>query len=134
MTFYQQEINRIRSLVYSNEAHLIAVIRTRRFINANFEKALDLEQLARVGLTSKFHLLRLFRKYYGQTPKQYLTHKRIEQAIVYLKEGMTVTDTCFLVGFECPSSFSTLFRQKTGLSPAEFQKKQFSQSRFAVIQ
>lgn len=133
MTFYQQEINRIRSAVYSNDAHLIAVIRTRRFINANFEKELSLEQLAQAGLTSKFHLLRLFKRYYGQTPKQYLTHKRIAQSIVHLKEGMTVTDTCFSVGFECPSSFSTLFKQKTGLPPAEFQKKQFLQSMLTIL-
>ncbi|MCF3109242.1 AraC family transcriptional regulator [Niabella sp. CC-SYL272] len=133
MTFYLQEINRIRSTVYSNEAHLMAVIRTRRFINANFEKELSLEQLARAGFTSKFHLLRLFKRYYGQTPKQYLIHKRIVQSIACLKRGMTVTDTCFAVGFECPSSFSTLFKQKTGLSPAEFQKKQFLQSALAVL-
>ncbi len=128
MTFYQQEINRIRENCYSNETHLMTVIRTRRFINAHFEKELNLEQLAQAGLTSKFHLLRLFKRYYGQTPKQYLTHKRIAQSIICLKKGMTVTDTCFSVGFECPSSFSTLFKQKTGLPPAAFQKKQFLQS------
>jgi AraC-like DNA-binding protein len=81
--------------------------------------------------TSKFHLLRLFKKYYGQTPKQYLIEKRIEKAKELLQEGETVTETCFATGFGSPSSFSTLFKSRVGLTPVEFQKKQFLQSRFS---
>jgi len=59
---------------------------------------------------------------------QYLTDRRIEKSKDLLRSGMTVTETCFAVGFESPSSFSTLFKNKIGLAPIEFQKKQFSQS------
>ena len=123
MTFYQREINRIKKVCYSNERQISAVIKTRNFINKNFEKEVDLILLSNVGFFSKFHLLRLFKKYYGQTPKQYLTGKRIEKSKEYLKKGMTVTETCFSVGFECPSSFSTLFKSKIGVNPIEFQKR-----------
>jgi AraC-like DNA-binding protein len=68
-------------------------------------------------------LLRLFKKYYGQTPKQYITDKRFEQAKALLKNGITITETCFEVGFESPSSFSTLFKARVGLTPTEFQKR-----------
>ncbi|WP_029273659.1 AraC family transcriptional regulator [Flavobacterium sp. KJJ] len=128
MNFYQQELNRIKSICYSNEAQIKTVIRTRKFIENNFDKELDLNLLSHTQFTSKFHLLRLFKKYYGVTPKQYLIDKRIEKSKQYLKNGMTVTETCFAVGFESPSSFSTLFKSKIGVSPIEFQKKQFSQS------
>lgn len=123
MTFYQQEIARIKKICYSNERQLDAVIRTRNYINNNLDKEVNLILLSNIGFASKFHLLRLFKKYYGQTPKQYLTDKRIEKSKEYLKNGLTVTDTCFSVGFECPSSFSTLFKSKIGLSPIEFQKR-----------
>jgi AraC-like DNA-binding protein len=72
----------------------------------------------------------LYAKYYGQTPKQYLTDKRIEKSKEYLKKGMNITETCFAIGFKSPSSFSTLFKSITGLTPTEFQKEQLSQSRF----
>lgn len=127
MTFYESEIKRIRSRVYANQGQIDTVIRTRHYINSNFDKALDLNVLSQTRFTSKFHLLRLFKKYYGQTPKQYLTGKRIEKAKELLKQGMAVTETCFAVGFESPCSFSTLFKSREGRSPAQFKNEQFSQ-------
>jgi len=128
MTFYQREINRIQSVHYSNKAQIDTVIGTRHFINNNLDKEINLDLLSHARFTSKFHLLRLFKKYYGQTPKQYLTDKRIEKAKQLLKEGMSVTETCFEVGFESPCSFSTLFRARTGQTPAAYKKEQLSQS------
>jgi len=123
MTFYQSEVNRIKEICYSNERQIDAVIRARRFIDTHYEKEVNLILLSNIGFASKFHLLRLFKKYYGQTPKQYLTDKRIEKSKEHLKKGMTVMETCLSVGFECPSSFSTLFKTKIGLTPIEFQKR-----------
>ncbi len=123
MTFYQREIIRIRSICYSNKRQIEAVIGTRNYINSNFDQELNLGLLSRIRFTSKFHLLRLFKKYYGLTPKQYLTDKRIEKAKEFLKEGLAVTETCFASGFETPSSFSTLFKCRVGLAPSEFQKR-----------
>jgi len=123
MTFYQREINRIRSICYSNERQIETVIGIRNFIDKNFEKDLNLDLLSHIRYTSKFHLLRLFKKYYGLTPNQYLTNRRIEESKNNLKNGMTVTETCFSVGFGSPSSFSTLFKSKIGLTPIEFQKR-----------
>ncbi len=124
MTFYKKEIQRISSEVYANRGQLDTVISIRNYINHHYDTQLNLDCLSLRGYVSKFHLLRLFQKYYGQTPLQYLTDKRLEQARVLLKAGATVTHTCFAVGFESPSSFSTLFKNRTGLSPAQYQKKQ----------
>jgi len=123
MTFYQSEINRIRSICYSNKGQIETVIGTRHYINNNFDKELNLDLLSHIRFTSKFHLLRLFKKYYGQTPKQYLTGKRMGKAKELLKKGVSVTETCFEIGFECPSSFCTLFKSREGMTPNEFQKR-----------
>ena len=104
----------------------------RNYIEGNFDKELNLDLLSHIRFTSKFHLLRLFKKYYGQTPRQYLIDKRIEKSKTYLGMGMSVSETCYSVGFESPSSFSTLFKKKIGKTPTDFQKEQFSQSRFKV--
>jgi AraC-like DNA-binding protein len=129
MTFYETEINKIRDTIYSNQGQLDTVIGTRHFINSNYDRDLNLNLLSHTRFVSKYHLLRLFKKYYGQTPRQYLTDKRIERSKEFLKKGMDINETCFAVGFESPCSFSTLFKNKTGLTPTEFQKEQFSQRR-----
>ena len=123
MTFYQQEINRIRTICYENKWQIETVIGIKNFIDNNFEKELSLDVLSRIRYTSKFHLLRILKKYYGVTPSWYLTHRRIEASKNSLKKGKSVSETCFSVGFECPSSFSTLFKSKIGMTPVEFQKR-----------
>ena len=42
---------------------------------------------------------------------------------------MSVTETCYAVGFASLGSFSTLFKNKTGKSPSEFQNEQLSRSK-----
>ncbi|HJW17238.1 MAG TPA: AraC family transcriptional regulator [Flavisolibacter sp.] len=123
MTHYQSELTRIRNMCYSNKGQIETVIGTRHYINNNFDRELNLNLLSRTRFTSKFHLLRLFKKYYGQTPKQYLTDKRIEKSKELLSNGKSVSETCFAVGFECQSSFCTLFKHRVGLTPTEFQKR-----------
>jgi AraC-like DNA-binding protein len=131
MTYYEKEVNRIKSICYSNQGQIDTIIGTRNYIDNNFESNLNLNILSKVRFISKFHLLRLFKRYYGITPAQYLIERRIQKSKEYLGKGTSVTETCFLVGFESPGSFSTLFRNKIGLTPTEFQKKQLSRSRLS---
>lgn len=123
MTYYFNEITRIKNACYSNNGQIDTVIGTRRYINNNYDKELNLNLLSHIRFTSKFHLLRLFKKYYGLTPNQYLVDKRIEKAKEHLVNGTTVSEACFFVGFESPSSFATLFKSRTGMTPTEFRKR-----------
>lgn len=129
MTLYERELIRIDSIIYSNQGQIEIAIGVRNYIDNNYDKNLNLDLLSRFHFVSKFHLLRLFKKHYGQTPRQYIIDKRIEKAKEQLKYGMSVTQTCFAVGFESLGSFSALFRTKTGKSPSEFQNEQLSRSK-----
>ena len=129
MTVYKNKLDEIRSIVYSNDEQIKTVIGIRNYIDTNYDINLNLDVLSHTQFVSKYHLLRLFKKYYGQTPKQYLIDKRIEKSKVCLINKMSVTETCFAVGFESLGSFSTLFKTKTGKSPSEFQQKQLSRSK-----
>lgn len=123
MSYYLAEATRVTDVCYANTRQLSLVIGTRKYIDNNIEKDLTLDRISRERCTSKFHLLRLFKKYYGQTPKQYLTDKRIEKSKEFLNKGWRVTETCFEVGFESPSSFCTLFKERVGLTPTAYQKR-----------
>ncbi|MEX0313931.1 MAG: helix-turn-helix domain-containing protein [Allomuricauda sp.] len=128
MTFYEKEIHRISQIVYSNQSQIDAVIRTRQYLENNYETNLNLDILSSTQAISKYHLLRLFKKYYGVTPTQYVVDKRLEKSKQHLISGMLVTETCFAVGFQSLGSFSTLFKRKTGKSPYKYQKEQLSRS------
>ncbi len=123
MTDYLKEITRIKNLCYHNKEQIDTVIGTRHYINNHFDKELNLDLLSHIRCTSKFHLLRLFKRYYGQTPKQYLIEKRLEHAKELLLKGAKISETCYDIGFESPSSFSTLFKVRFGLTPRDFQKR-----------
>lgn len=123
MNFYLKSLQRIKAECFSNRRQLEIVINTRNFINTNFDKELNLDYLSNKRFTSKFHLIRLFKKYYGVTPKQYMIDKRIEYAKIIIVEGVPISTACYEVGFQTPSSFSTLFKSRVGLSPSEFQKR-----------
>ena len=129
MTYFEKEFNRIKALIYSNEEQIQTVVNLRNYINNNYEKELNLDKLSRVQFVSKYHLLRLFKRYHGVTPRQYLIQKRIEKAKTFLKSGSSVSDTCYAVGFESIHSFSNLFKEKTGMSPSVFRRATFDKSK-----
>ncbi|APD06247.1 putative HTH-type transcriptional regulator YbfI [Flavobacteriaceae bacterium UJ101] len=125
MNFYKKEILRIKDDCYSNQWQIDTVIGLKNYIDNNFQENLNLDLFSRIRFVSKYHLLRLFKKYYGQTPNQYLIDKRIEKAKEYIKNGLTISETCYEVGFESLSSFSSLFKRKTGFTPRTYQKSNF---------
>lgn len=125
MNFYEKEILRIKEDCYSNQWQIDTVIGLKNYIDNNFNEQLNLTLFSQIRFVSKYHLLRLFKRYYGQTPNQYLIDKRIEKSKEYIKKGFSISDTCYEVGFESLSSFSSLFKRKTGYSPSKYQKSNF---------
>ena len=129
MNYYIQELKRIKEICFSNKIQIDIAVNTKKYIDANFDKEINLDLLAHLRFTSKYHLIRVFKKYYGITPRQYLINKRIEKAKTILKSGKSVSDTCYSVGFDSVSSFSNLFRAKTGMSPSDFRRATFDKSK-----
>ena len=93
------------------------------YINDNYNQNITIEQLAQISNLSKFHFSRLFKKYLGVSPYQYLANKRIENAKMYLKNShLSVTEIAFEVGFSNLSTFARLFTKVTGISPTSFRR------------
>lgn len=129
MTYYIQELERIKGICFSNKVQIDIAVNTKKYIDTNFDKEINLDLLAHLRYTSKYHLIRVFKKYYGITPRQYLINKRIEKAKNNLQEGKSVTNTCYAIGFESINSFSNLFRAKTGIPPSIYRKATFDKSK-----
>ncbi|MEV0487976.1 helix-turn-helix transcriptional regulator [Streptomyces sp. NPDC050508] len=88
------------------------------------EPELDLGVVAAHAGYSRYHFIRAFKEAYGETPGQYLTHRRIERAEEMLRSAdLSVTEICHLVGFSSLGTFSARFKARTGLTPSEYRTK-----------
>ena len=100
---------------------LPALRRARDLIDREYASPLDLDSMSREAGYSRFHFARAFAAAYGETPRSYLTRRRIERAKTLLRAAnLSVTEICLLVGFESLGSFSSRFRALVGQSPTEY--------------
>lgn len=76
-----------------------------------------LAELAQDAGLSPYHFHRLFREAFGQTPQEYVRARRLECAIVLLRQGRPANEACAEAGFMSVSSFSRAFRARFGHTP-----------------
>lgn len=99
------------------------ILQAAETLRKNYRKELCLADLLADAHMSKSYFLRLFRRYMGTTPYNYLVNYRITQA----KELLVLTDhsigdIAHEVGFGDASNFSTRFTNATGQSPLQYRK------------
>ena len=123
MNFYSKEIARLNKELYPHDDLTRQIIQSKLYIDKNFSTDISLDKIAAKAHISKFHFIRLFKKYYGRTPHQYLQEVRIEKAKKFLHAGKTIDTVCVLVGFTSKTTFTTLFRKMTGTTPRIYQNK-----------
>lgn len=88
-------------------------------IAADFASPLSLTELARDAGMSTFHFARVFAELEGLPPHRYLTRVRLAHAAARLRDGDSVTEACFAVGFGSLSHFVTTYRRHVGVRPSE---------------
>jgi len=98
-----------------------------------YADALDIEWLARSVNLSRAHFIRSFREPFGETPHRYLQRRRLERAMMLLREtDRPVTEICLDVGFTSLGTFSRTFRDVLGESPSEYRKRTQAAPRAAI--
>lgn len=81
----------------------------------------DLDELARISCLSKFHFLRLFKIAFRQTPHQFLTTLKLQQAKGLLQHSQQeVKAIATSLGYKDASTFSRQFYQHVGVYPTQF--------------
>lgn len=95
----------------------------RDFIDQNACGTLRVRDMATKAFMSEFHFFRLFKEAFGLSPHQYYLQKKIDMARdMVLKTDHSVTEIAYLTGFNDIYSFSRVFKNMTGLSPALFRE------------
>lgn len=102
---------------------LASLRRARDLIDRDYAKPLDVPTMAHEALMSPAHFSRRFRAAYGETPYNYLMTRRIERAMLLLREGMSVTEACMTVGCTSLGSFSARFTEIVGETPSAYRAR-----------
>ena len=97
------------------------VRRAMDYIHDNFQRQISVQDVAAAVNISESYLKSIFRKVSGYTYSEYLSKVRLDRAKELLvNTHMTVMEIALEIGYQTPTSFSTLFRKHTGVSPSQF--------------
>jgi len=78
-------------------------------------------RLAELAGKSPEHVIRQMRRYYDKTPTQFVNELRLRRATELLAlSEKPVLDISYSLGFENPSYFSQLFKERYGMPPSSF--------------
>lgn len=95
-----------------------------RYIALHYSEDISLDSLAASANVSKSECLRCFKAVMNTTPYRYLTEYRLSKAAGLLRQtDEPVTTIAGKVGFSHLSHFGKCFREKTGLSPSNYRKR-----------
>lgn len=119
------ENKRLLSYLYSlyNEKHPSVM----DIMQNNFTFNLRLTDYANLACKSVPTFKREFKRIFNETPARWVLKKRLTMASELLENTTLsigeITNQC---GFENQTHFSRLFKEKTGMSPLQFRKRQIS--------
>ena len=88
-------------------AHPHTVSKAKEFIERHWQEPITLEQMARQVFVSPFHFQRIFKAETGESPKEYLTRIRLENAVQRIR--IDLHKTVYEVGLECGFSSKAVF-------------------------
>lgn len=102
-----------------------AILEIQQWMELNYSKLVDLENVAqRFGLSLR-SLKRRFKSATGEPPLQYMQRLRLERAKELLKHSSKpISQISFEIGYEDLSYFSQLFKRQVGVTPGAYRKSQ----------
>lgn len=110
-----------------NAPHSIAPRRLQRvldYIEANLADEIELDDLAGVAGSSRFHFSRAFRDATGFPPYRYLVHRRVDAAkTLLLQSSLPIEQVAAQCGFKSAAQFAVMFKQVFGTTPSRFRNE-----------
>jgi len=106
----------------AQDAQVELVQRACRYIEQHLDEKVSLEQLgAELGL-SQDYAQRLFKRVMGISPRQYAEAQRLERIKSQLKEGTSVTQTLYEVGYSSSSRLYERAPGQLGMTPTAYKR------------
>lgn len=90
------------------------------YIHTNYERKINLFELAKTADLSEYHFQRMFKVTHGISPHDYLTEVRIEKAQEMITKGIPLAQIAQQCGFSHQSHFNRIFKKIMGLTPKTY--------------
>lgn len=95
----------------------------RRYLMANLQRRITVNELAGVACLSVSRFHELFRDMTGETPHQFLLNIRLEQAAhLITSTALTVAEISYRTGFSSQSALTNAFRKHRGITPSALRR------------
>ena len=99
--------------------------RSLAFLERNFDKPLQIEEIATAGGVSVSSIVRIFHRCLGTTPWRFLQKLRLDCAKELLQNSdLRIKEIAVRSGFNDPLYFSSFFHKECGCSPRRFREKE----------
>lgn len=110
---------------YPGNTHSGHLERITGYLREHYAEEISLETLAATFGYCPTYLSKMFRQYGRINYKDYLRSHRFEHALRELEEtDLTIGEIALKNGFPNSQAFSRLFREKYGILPTEYQRRQ----------
>ena len=109
-----------------NESHIpeLMIKATDYIRNKMWNEDISVKQIAEHLYITPEYFIRLFKKTFGITPRQYINRLKLEKASQFLRTtNRKITEIAENSGFYDMHHFTRSFRKNFGLSPGEYRKK-----------
>ena len=106
-----------------NNHHYNLIAEAIRFLSQEYTRQPSLEEVANHVHLSQFHFQRLFQKWVGLSPKQFLQFTTVEHAKKSLEEGRSTLETAYNVGLSGNGRLHDAFLKIKACTPGEFKKR-----------
>lgn len=103
---------------------LSRLLKAQAFIHDNLTSTFKLKELADACCISEYHLLRLFRHFFGCTPSTYLERIRMEKAKPLIEQNqLPLKEIAYQLGYMDQQYFSRRFKKHFGYAPSAIRKR-----------
>ena len=125
---FNEAIARCPGRTYAQQRQVfVRLQRVRNYLLANPNVDIENEALARMANYSPSHFSRAFRSVYEETPHSFLIRQRLDLALRLLAGSpLAVNEIAIEAGFDTPSAFSRVFRQRFGITPGTARRQMVS--------